>query len=85
MKPLLRLSKKTFPEKFTCGGAVDIERARITLIENDNDVITGATVDLYLEIDYEIDGLKLQHFQSKTTHILSEEDFNKFMDKICTT
>ena len=73
---------KEFPLSFEIGGKIEVNKSNIILIQDNNDRVIGAKLQLNLNANFNINGLGFEAFEIKTNHRLSDFEFNEFMEKV---
>lgn len=82
MKLIAKIQKIPIPENMLVDGLIDINSVKLITNQSTQDVITGFKIELNITVSTDINGFKIEPFQSKISHTLSQQQFNSFMDHL---
>lgn len=84
MKLIAKIQKILIPDNMFVDGIIDINSVKLITNQSTQDVTTGFKIELSVTVSTDVNGFKIEPFQSKISHTLSQQQFNQFMDHLRT-
>ena len=82
MKLVAKIQKVSMPENMLVDGMIDIDNVEFILNQSTQDITTGFKIELNITITTDVNGFKIEPFQRKISHTLSQQQFNEFMEHL---